>query len=136
MMHQLDLFDAEDQAPSPPPEPAATDAGAVRSLTELPDIVDIVLEMAILDPLHVLPHLPAHLAKLVDRVRGYVEAASSANTRRPTGHKSVHRRCASNKSPAPRRACRCPWHRTAPFARRSYPEFRHWPAGLPPANRS
>jgi integrase len=51
-------------------------------LTELPEIVDIVLEMAIPDQPHALPLLPAHLEKLADRARGYVEAASSANTRK------------------------------------------------------
>jgi hypothetical protein len=38
--------------------------------------------MAIPNQLHVLPLLPAHLAKRADRARGHVEAASSANTRK------------------------------------------------------
>jgi integrase len=62
---------------------------------DLPDIIDLVLEMGRtpdepLDkprspPLPVsapTPGLPAHLEKLADRARDYVEAASSANTRR------------------------------------------------------
>jgi integrase len=69
---------------------------------DLPDIVDIVMEMGhtpddaepasqvlrdIEDPSPPLPRrgaerLPAHLEDLAGRARGYVEAASSANTRR------------------------------------------------------
>ncbi|WP_082766485.1 tyrosine-type recombinase/integrase [Paramesorhizobium deserti] len=47
---------------------------------DLPDIVDIVRDMGNIatDP----PALPAHLEPLADRARDYVEAASSANTRR------------------------------------------------------
>jgi len=58
---------------------------------DLPDIVDVVLEMGrpdegpsppppVLDPRQT--SLPTHLEKLADRARDYVEAASSANTRR------------------------------------------------------
>ena len=61
---------------------------------DLPDIIDVVLEMsrapegppaqAPSPPLPVVtnPRLPAHLDALADRARDYVEAASSANTRR------------------------------------------------------
>ncbi|MCA0008820.1 MULTISPECIES: site-specific integrase [unclassified Mesorhizobium] len=58
---------------------------------DLPDIVDVVMEMgrsdegpsplpSVLDPRQT--SLPTHLEKLADRARDYVEAASSANTRR------------------------------------------------------
>jgi integrase len=64
--------------------------------SELPDIIDLVLEMGRMPeeppaeaqtpypPLPVVssPRLPAHLDTLADRARDYVEAASSANTRR------------------------------------------------------
>ena len=68
---------------------------------DLPDIVDLVMQMGRLPedeaadeptvasppPLSVVaggeqPHVPGHLEHLADRARGYVEAASSANTRR------------------------------------------------------
>ncbi|MBN9219643.1 MAG: site-specific integrase [Mesorhizobium sp.] len=58
---------------------------------DLPDIVDVVMEMGRPDeapspPRQVLDSrqasLPAHLEKLADRARDYVEAASSTNTRR------------------------------------------------------
>ena len=59
---------------------------------DLPDIIDIVVEMGRADsdlpkqppspPLQPASGLPAHLEKLADRARDYVEAASSANTRR------------------------------------------------------
>jgi integrase len=62
---------------------------------DLPDIIDLVLEMGRTSdeppdkprspPLPVsapTPALPAYLEKLADRARDYVEAASSANTRR------------------------------------------------------
>jgi integrase len=62
---------------------------------DLPDIVDLVLEMGrapeeppIDAPSPALPaarpeaRIPAHLERLADRARDYVEAASSANTRR------------------------------------------------------
>ncbi|RUV77485.1 site-specific integrase [Mesorhizobium sp. M5C.F.Cr.IN.023.01.1.1] len=73
---------------------------AVRSAVELnaqaaedlPDIIDVVLEMGktpeepaeTRSPLPAIatPRLPAHLETLADRARDYVEAASSANTRR------------------------------------------------------
>jgi integrase len=64
--------------------------------TDLPDIVDVVMEMgrapeepAVEAPSPPLPvpangaeRLPGHLEKLAGRARDYVEAASSANTRR------------------------------------------------------
>lgn len=58
---------------SPPPPPA----------DDLPDIVDIVMDMAQApsEP-HNAPPLPAHLEGLAERARDYVEAASSFNTRR------------------------------------------------------
>jgi integrase len=76
-------------------EPAAPGAGDCLD-SELPDIIDIVLEMgrtpeepaaAADPPSPSLPavsdsRLPAHLEKLAGRARDYVEAASSANTRR------------------------------------------------------
>jgi integrase len=60
---------------------------------DLPDIIDIVMEMGrapeeppaeALSPLPAVanPRLPAHLERLADRARDYVEAASSTNTRR------------------------------------------------------
>lgn len=59
---------------------------------DLPDIIDVVMEMGRADepaeppsppPLAVAnSRLPAHLDALADRARDYVEAASSANTRR------------------------------------------------------
>ncbi|KQU81792.1 integrase [Mesorhizobium sp. Root102] len=59
----------------------------------LPDIVDVVMEMGRMPeeppaeahspvPAVANPRLPAHLDALADRARDYVEAASSANTRR------------------------------------------------------
>ncbi|RUY25865.1 site-specific integrase [Mesorhizobium sp. M7A.F.Ca.US.001.04.1.1] len=61
-------------ASTSPPSPPADD---------LPDIVDIVMEMAQApcEPQNA-PPLPAHLEGLAERARDYVEAASSANTRR------------------------------------------------------
>ncbi len=61
--------------------------------SELPDIIDLVMEMGRApgelsaeapSPLPAVanPRLPAHLDALADRARDYVEAASSANTRR------------------------------------------------------
>lgn len=59
--------------------------------SDLLDIVDVVMETGHPDeapapPTQVLDSrqasLPAHLEKLADRARDYVEAASSANTRR------------------------------------------------------
>ncbi|RUY19872.1 integrase, partial [Mesorhizobium sp. M7A.F.Ca.US.001.04.2.1] len=60
---------------------------------DLPDIIDVVMEMGRTpeeppakapSPLPAVanPRLPAHLDALADRARDYVEAASSANTRR------------------------------------------------------
>jgi integrase len=78
----------------PSAEPAATPAADDGPDGELPDIVDLVLEMgrapeeppvdAPSPPLPAVtnPRLPAHLEALAGRARDYVEAASSANTRR------------------------------------------------------
>ncbi|MBM2712841.1 site-specific integrase [Mesorhizobium caraganae] len=67
-------------APRLSAEPAATPAD------DLPDIVDLVLEMGRAgdEPADASssPSLPAHLERLADRAREYVDAASSANTRR------------------------------------------------------
>ncbi|WP_425373831.1 tyrosine-type recombinase/integrase [Phyllobacterium salinisoli] len=49
---------------------------------DLPDIVDLVLEMGRAPTDMPSPALPAHLETLADPARDYVEAASSANTRR------------------------------------------------------
>jgi integrase len=63
---------------------------------DLPDIIDVVMEMGKASdsegndrehapsppPAVAAPRLPAHLEKLAGRARDYVEAASSANTRR------------------------------------------------------
>jgi integrase len=60
---------------------------------DLPDIIDVVMEMGRAPeeqpaeapsplPAVATPRLPAHLDALADRARDYVEAASSANTRR------------------------------------------------------
>lgn len=56
---------------------------------DLPDIVDIVMEMRRPDKALFPPvldsrqaSLPAHLEKLADPARDYVEAGTSANTRR------------------------------------------------------
>ncbi|MER9216449.1 site-specific integrase [Mesorhizobium sp. M0663] len=56
---------------------------------DMPDIVDIVMQMGDADlasspPLPAIanPSLPAHLEALAGRARDYIEAASSANTRR------------------------------------------------------
>ena len=73
-----------------PDEPDAPIAGDCLD-SELPDIIDIVREMGRIpeepsaaSPLPAVanPRLPAHLDALADRARDYVEAASSANTRR------------------------------------------------------
>jgi integrase len=56
--------------------PSDTDAG------DLPDIIDVVMEMGVVQTKVPSPAIPAHLEKLADRARDYVEAASSANTRR------------------------------------------------------
>ncbi|MDI6029014.1 site-specific integrase [Corticibacterium sp. UT-5YL-CI-8] len=69
---------------------------AAHEADDLADIIDVVMEMgraskeppaeaqAPSPPLPVVsnPRLPAHLDELADRARDYVEAASSANTRR------------------------------------------------------
>lgn len=65
---------------------------AAHSDDDMPDIIDVVMEMgrpaaqekASSPPLPAVAHprLPAHLDPLADRARVYVEAASSANTRR------------------------------------------------------
>ena len=67
-------------------------SSAVSGEEDLPDIVDVVLEMgrpaeqekAPSPPLPVVSasRLPVHLDALADRARDYVEAASSSNTRR------------------------------------------------------
>ena len=67
-------------------------SSAVSGEDDLPDIVDVVLEMgrpaehenAASPPLPVVSasRLPVHLDALADRARDYVEAASSSNTRR------------------------------------------------------
>ena len=57
--------DAEDAAPSP--APPAPPAGLPAVVVTAPTVT---------------ARLPAHLEKLADRARDYVEAASSANTRR------------------------------------------------------
>lgn len=59
-----------------PENPSDTDAG------DLHDIIDVVMEMGVVQAKVPSPPLPAHLEKLADRARDYVEAASSANTRR------------------------------------------------------
>ncbi|MEO5325131.1 site-specific integrase [Mesorhizobium sp. CC13] len=69
--------------------------GSPAGESDFPHIIDVVMEMgrapeelpaeAPSPPLPVVgpkPRLPAHLEKLADRARDYVEAASSANTRR------------------------------------------------------
>ncbi|MER8601399.1 site-specific integrase [Mesorhizobium sp. M1339] len=60
-----------------------------QSAAALPDIIDIVMQMGDADlasspPLPAIanPSLPAHLEALAGRARDYIEAASSANTRR------------------------------------------------------
>jgi integrase len=86
----------------PPHSTAENDVSAARvssdgpaaGADDLPDIIDVVLEMGRAPeelstevpspPLPVIasPRLPAHLDALAGRARDYVEAASSANTRR------------------------------------------------------
>jgi integrase len=73
-------------------QPPASGSVSRSADGDLPDIIDIVMEMGRADadapteppspPLQPASGLPAHLEKLADRARGYVEAASSANTRR------------------------------------------------------
>lgn len=90
--------DREGVDQSTPQRPAEHDAPIVDDSpnSELPDIVDIVMEMGRAPeepatevqvpspslPVVSNPRLPAHLDALADRARDYVEAASSANTRR------------------------------------------------------
>ena len=76
--------------------PAASAEPEGSSADDMPDIIDVVLEMgrapeepaveagAPSPPLPVVstPRLPEHLDALADRARDYVEAASSVNTRR------------------------------------------------------
>ena len=72
--------------------PPVSDRVSRPAEDDLPDIIDIVMEMGRADsdlpkqppspPLQPASGLPAHLEKLADRARDYVEAASSANTRR------------------------------------------------------
>ncbi|TIV78349.1 MAG: site-specific integrase [Mesorhizobium sp.] len=80
-----DAVDQTAAAPSAEPNGSSTD--------DLPDIIDVVMEMGrapeqpSADAPSALPvvanaRLPAHLDALADRARDYVEAASSANTRR------------------------------------------------------
>jgi len=77
----------EDIAHSGVPEsPEAADSAKIDPLDDLPDIVEIVREMGrVADDRTALPSpssLPAHLETLAGKARDYVEAASSANTRR------------------------------------------------------
>ena len=57
-------------------------ARATNRDDDLPDIIDIVAEMGRMPAEPTSPSLPAHLEQLAGRARDYVEAASSANTRR------------------------------------------------------
>ena len=78
----------------PDAQPSAEIASQADGPNDLPDIVDLVMDMgrqqddapaeAPSPPLPVVtnPRLPAHLDALADRARDYVEAASSSNTRR------------------------------------------------------
>lgn len=73
--------------------PAASAQADASIADDLPDIIDVVMEMSGAPeeqpdkapfplPAVTNPRLPAHLDALADRARDYVEAASSANTRR------------------------------------------------------
>ncbi|TPL71398.1 site-specific integrase [Mesorhizobium sp. B2-3-15] len=73
--------------------PAASAQADASIADDLPDIIDVVMEMSGAPeeqpnkapspvPAVANPRLPAHLDALADRARDYVEAASSANTRR------------------------------------------------------
>jgi integrase len=74
--------------------PAASAEPAAPIADDMPDIIDVVLEMSRAPeeppaeapspalPVLSTPRLPAHLDALANRARDYVEAASSANTRR------------------------------------------------------
>lgn len=76
-----------------PAAPLAAELDA-QAAEDLPDIIDLVLETGRAPeeqpgdapspalPAVATPRLPAHLDALADRARDYVEAASSANTRR------------------------------------------------------
>lgn len=70
------------QAPDEVATPRLLAEPIVLADADLPDIVDVVMEMgrAVTPPPS--PSLPAHLETLAGRARDYVEAASSANTRR------------------------------------------------------
>ncbi|MER9127627.1 integrase, partial [Mesorhizobium sp. M0959] len=64
-------------------------SSAASGEDDMPDIIDIVMQMGDADlasspPLPAIanPSLPAHLEALAGRARDYIEAASSANTRR------------------------------------------------------
>ena len=70
---------------------SADAAGLVTPAADaMPDIIDVVMEMGrrteqeipALPVAEAAPALPGHLEELADRARSYVEAASSANTRR------------------------------------------------------
>jgi integrase len=74
--------------------PAASAEDDVPIADDMPDIIDVVLEMGRAPeeppagapspslPIVSAPRMPAHLDALADRARDYVEAASSPNTRR------------------------------------------------------
>ncbi|MGD9710634.1 MAG: site-specific integrase [Thermomicrobiales bacterium] len=86
----------------PDSQPSADIASLAGEPNDLPDIVDLVMEMgrvpegppadAPSHPLQVAssPRPPTHLDALADRARDYVEAASSANTRRAYGSDWKH----------------------------------------------
>jgi integrase len=73
----------ESSAPSHSPPTIVDPPAAQQPADDLPDIVDIVMDMGRApDEPQDAPALPAHLEKIADRARDYIEAASSANTRR------------------------------------------------------
>ncbi|MER9240933.1 tyrosine-type recombinase/integrase [Mesorhizobium sp. M0633] len=64
---------------SPPPKPTESDVPADDPLDrELPDIVDLVMDMGSSPP---APRAPTRLEALVETATGYAKAASSENTR-------------------------------------------------------
>jgi len=79
-----------EESPATSDRTAASAEPAALGDADLPDIVDLVIAMGKMpeeptpSPLSGLatPPLPAHLEALADRARDYVEAASSANTRK------------------------------------------------------